>query len=230
MRDTHQHPLNQLPEFGALSRHAQQAREWQLAELFREDPSRAARFTLEAAGLCLDYSKNHLNEETIRLLTTFAQARGVESLRDAMFRGDRINLSEQRAVLHTALRLPPDAHLNVEGEELVGGIQQELGRMALFAERVRQGDWKGYTGREITDVVNIGIGGSDLGPMMTVAALRAYAHPRLRFHFLSNVDGHATTATLAEIDPATTLFIVASKSFTTQETMLNAHAARHWFL
>ncbi|MCE2830792.1 MAG: glucose-6-phosphate isomerase [Oxalobacteraceae bacterium] len=230
MRDTHQHPLNQLPEFGALSRHAQQAREWQLAELFREDASRAARFTLEASGLCIDYSKNHLNEETIRLLTAFAQARGVETLRDAMFRGDRINLSEQRAVLHTALRLPPDARLSVEGEELVGGIQQELGRMASFAERVRQGDWKGYTGREITDVVNIGIGGSDLGPMMTVAALRVYAHPRLRFHFLSNVDGHATTATLAELDPATTLFIVASKSFTTQETMLNAHAARRWFL
>lgn len=230
MRNTQRHPLNQLPEFGVLSRHAEHARTWQLAELFREDASRATRFTLEAAGLCLDYSKNHLNEETIGLLTTFAQARGVEPLRDAMFRGDRINLSEQRAVLHTALRLPPDARLNVEGDELVGEIQEELGRMASFAERVRQGDWKGYTGREITDVVNIGIGGSDLGPMMTVAALRAYAHPRLRFHFLSNVDGHATTATLAELDPATTLFIVASKSFTTQETMLNAHAARRWFL
>ena len=117
MRDTHQHPLNQLPEFGALSRHAEQAREWQLAELFRGDASRAACFTLEAAGLCIDYAKNHLNEETIRLLTAFAQARGVETLRDAMFRGDRINLSEQRAVLHTALRLPPAARLSVEGEE-----------------------------------------------------------------------------------------------------------------
>ena len=230
MRDTHQHRLNQLPEFGALSRHAQQAREWQLPELFRDDVSRAARFTLEGAGLCLDYSKNHLNEETIGLLTAFAQARGVGPLRDAMFRGDRINLSEQRAVLHTALRLPSDARLSVEGEELVGEIQEELGRMASFADRVRQGDWKGFSGKVITDVVNIGIGGSDLGPMMTVAALRVYAHPRLRFHFLSNVDGHATTATLAELNPATTLFIVASKSFTTQETMLNAHAARRWFL
>lgn len=230
MRDTHPTPLNQLPEFGVLRRHAEEAREWQLAELFREDASRAERFTLEAAGLCLDYSKNHLNEETVRLLTAVAQARGVEALRDAMFRGDRINLSEQRAVLHTALRLPPDARLSVEGEELVGEIQEELGRMASFAERVRQGDWKGFSGKAITDVVNIGIGGSDLGPMMTVAALRAYAHPRLRFHFLSNVDGHAATATLAELDPATTLFVVASKSFTTQETMLNAHAARRWFL
>lgn len=230
MRDTDPHPLNHLPEFGALTQHAEQARTWQLAELFRDDASRAARFTLEAAGLCLDYAKNHLNEETIRLLTAFAQARGVENLRDAMFRGDRINLSEQRAVLHTALRLPPDARLRVDGEELVGEVQRELARMASFAERVRQGDWKGYSGKAIMDVVNIGIGGSDLGPMMTVAALRAYAHPGLRFHFLSNVDGHATVATLADLDPATTLFIVASKSFTTQETMLNAHAARRWFL
>ena len=223
-------PSPDSPELAALVSHAAQAREWRLTELFRQDASRASRFTLEAAGLCLDYAKNHLNHQTLELLTNFAQMRGVAQLRDAMFRGDRINVSEQRSALHTALRLPPEAHLNVDGEELIGAIQHGLERMASFAERVRQGDWKGYSGKVITDVVNIGIGGSDLGPMMTVAALRTYAHPRLRFHFLSNVDGHATVATLANLDPASTLFIVASKSFTTQETMLNAHAARRWFL
>ena len=223
-------PSSAAPQLAALVRHAEQAREWHLKDLFQRDAGRAARFMLEAAGLCLDFSKNHLNQETVRLLTDLAQARGVEALRDAMFRGERINLSEQRAVLHSALRLPANSTLTVEGEELVGEIQRELARMQAFAEQVREGDWKGYSGKPITDVVNIGIGGSDLGPMMTCAALRAYAHPRLRFHFLSNVDGHAAVATLAPLDPATTLFIVSSKSFTTQETMLNAHAARRWFL
>ena len=230
MREPSQHPPSHLPQATALADHARQARQWQLTDLFRQDALRAARFTLEAAGLCLDFSKNHVTEQTVALLTEFAQARGVETLRDAMFRGERINLSEQRAVLHTALRMPPDARLMVDGEELVDEIQRGLRRMESFAQQVRHGQWKGYTGREITDVVNIGIGGSDLGPAMTCAAMGHYSHPRLRFHFLSNVDGHATVATLAALDPATTLFIISSKSFTTQETMLNAHAARRWFL
>jgi len=217
-------------ELAALASHAAKACEWRLTDLFQQDASRVSRFTLEAAGLCLDVSKNHVNDETIRLLTAFAQTRGIERWRDAIFQGERINQTEQRAALHTALRLPASATLTVEGEELVAKHQRELDRMQAFAERVREGDWKGYSGEQITDIVNIGIGGSDLGPMMTVAALRAYAHPRLRFHFLSNVDGHATVATLGQLNPATTLFIVASKSFTTQETMLNAHAARRWFL
>ncbi|MFM7226783.1 MAG: glucose-6-phosphate isomerase, partial [Betaproteobacteria bacterium] len=217
-------------ELAALASHAAKACEWRLTDLFQQDASRVSRFTLEAAGLCLDVSKNHVNDETIRLLTAFAQTRGVERWRDAMFQGERINQTEQRAALHTALRLPASATLTVEGEELVAKHQRELDRMHAFAERVREGDWTGYSGEQITDIVNIGIGGSDLGPLMTVAALRAYAHPRLRFHFLSNVDGHATVATLDQLNPATTLFIVASKSFTTQETMLNAHAARRWLL
>ena len=223
-------PAHPSPPLAALTLHAQHARQWQLKDLFLQDADRAARCTLEAATLCLDFSKNHVTQETVGLLTEFAHARGVEMLRDAMFRGERINLSEQRAVLHTALRLPANSTLTVEGKELVSEVQHELAHMQAFAEQVRESDWKGYSGKPIRDVVNIGIGGSDLGPLMTCAALRSYAHPRLRFHFLSNVDGHAAVATLAPLDPATTLFIVSSKSFTTQETMLNAHAARRWFL
>ncbi|MFM8462982.1 MAG: glucose-6-phosphate isomerase, partial [Burkholderiaceae bacterium] len=223
-------PLFDSPAAIALAKHAQAARQWRLRELFEQDASRATHFTLEAAGLCLDFSKNHVTSETIKLLAEFAEARGVETMREAMFRGERINRSEQRAALHTALRLPASATLTVNGEDLVSDVQRELARALAFAERVRQGDWTGFSGKKITDVVNVGIGGSDLGPMTTSAALRAYSHPDLRFHFLSNVDGHAIVATLAKLDPATTLFIISSKSFTTQETMLNAHAARRWFL
>lgn len=230
MREQQPAPLIDSPAAVALAKHAQAARQWRLRELFEQDASRATQFTLEAAGLCLDFSKNHLTSETVKLLAEFAEARGVETLREAMFRGERINHSEQRAALHTALRLPASATLTVDGEDLVSEVQRELARALAFAERVRQADWTGFNGKKITDVVNVGIGGSDLGPMMTCAALRAYAHPDLRFHFLSNVDGHAIVATLAKLDPATTLFIISSKSFTTQETMLNAHAARRWFL
>ncbi len=230
MREPNDSSLSSSPEFTALQHHAQDAQQWHLADLFRQDPQRAARFTLDAAGLCHDFSKNHLRDDTLALLTAFARTRGVEKLRDAMFAGERINLTENRAVLHTVLRLPRDARFAWEGEELVGEVQQILDRMQAFSDSVRDGRWKGYSGKPITDVVNIGIGGSDLGPSMTCAALRAYAQPGLAFHFLSNVDEHAISSLLNQLDAATTLFIVSSKSFTTQETMLNAHAARTWFL
>lgn len=230
MREPNDSSLSSLPEYLALHRHAQDARQWRLDELFRQDPHRAGRFALEAAGLHYDFSKNHLSGDTLKLLTAFAQARGVEVERDAMFAGARINLSENRAVLHTVLRLPRDARFEWEGEELVAQVQHVLDRMQVFSDRVRDGSWKGFSGKAMTDIVNIGIGGSDLGPSMASAALRAYGKQGLTCHFLSNVDAHAATALLARLDPATTLFIVSSKSFTTQETMLNARMARSWFL
>lgn len=217
-------------EFVALQRHAALARQWHLADLFRQDPQRAAHLSLEAAGLFLDFSKTHLTAQTLALLTGFARARGVEALRDAMFRGERVNVTEQRAALHTVLRLPPGSRFDWEGENLCGEVQQVLQRMQDLAERVRSGEWKGYSGKSITDVVNIGIGGSDLGPAMSCAALRPFTSTSLSFHFLSNVDGHATSAVLGRLDPETTLFIVSSKSFSTHETLLNAQDARNWFL
>jgi glucose-6-phosphate isomerase len=222
--------LSQSPEFAALRRHADDARQWHLGDLFAQDSRRAERFSLEAVGLFLDYSKTHLQSDTLSLLAAFARARGVETLRDAMFRGERVNLTENRAALHTVLRLPRDSRFEWEGEELVAEVWQVLDRMEDFAARVRSGAWKGYSGKSITDVVNIGIGGSDLGPAMTCAALRPFTTTSLSFHFLSNVDGHATSAVLGRLDPETTLFIVSSKSFSTHETLLNAHDARAWFL
>jgi len=217
-------------EFAALQHHADDARQWHLNHLFTQDPQRAARFSMDAAGLFFDFSKTHLQSETLTLLADFARSRGVEALRDAMFRGERINVTEDRAALHTVLRLPRGSRFDWEGEELVAEVQQVLDRMESFATRVRSGEWKGYSGKSITDVVNIGIGGSDLGPAMTCAALRPFATTSLNFHFLSNVDGHATSAVLGRLDPETTLFIVSSKSFSTHETLLNAHDARNWFL
>ena len=222
--------ISQLPEFTALKQHAEQARLWQLSQLFEKEPARCAQFSLEAAGLYADFSKNHLQRDTLTLLTAYARARKLEAQRDAMFRGDRINLTENRAVLHTLLRAPKETRLICEGQELMGLVQAVLDRIELFTARVRSGDWKGYTGKAITDVVNIGIGGSDLGPAMTCTALRPYGLQGPRMHFLSNVDGHAVQATLRELDAQTTLFIIASKSFTTQETMMNAKVARDWFL
>lgn len=222
--------LAESPALAALRAHARLARHWRLAELFKASPERASRFTVETAGILLDYSKNLIQPETLGLLADFARAQGVETLRDAMFRGEPINLSERRAVLHPVLRMPPGSRFDWQGEERVAEVQQVLARMEAFAGKVRDGQWTGYTGQRITDVVNIGIGGSDLGPAMGCAALRPFATPALRLHFLSNVDGHAVSALLASLDPRTTLFIVSSKSFTTHETLLNAHAARDWFL
>ena len=224
-------PATTLPsEFLLLQQHAALATTWQLRALFEADPQRFDKYSLDAAGLFLDFSKNHLNDSTLSLLVQFAQKRGVEALRDAMFSGAHINVTEDRAVLHTALRLPPDAQMHLDGHSITNDIQAVLARMEHFAGQVRSGIWKGFSGERITDIVNIGIGGSDLGPAMTCAALRPYVQDGLHLHFLSNVDGHAFDAKLAGLTPQTTLFIVASKTFTTQETMLNAQAARNWFL
>lgn len=218
------------PEFAALALHARQAQKWQLQDLFASDPQRFQRFSLEDAGLFLDYSKNFIDSTTLGLLTAFARACGVEKRRDAMFCGEPVNLTEHRPALHTLLRAPAELSFVLDGERLSDQVRQVLHRMEVLAEQVRNGQWKGYTGKPMTDVVNIGIGGSDLGPAMACAALRPFARSDLRSHFLSNVDGHATDATLTGLSPETTLFVIASKSFTTQETLINAHAARDWFL
>lgn len=218
------------PALAALTQHATEARSWALVDLFKQDAQRAPAFSIEAAGLLLDFSKNHLRQDTLNLLTDFARERGVEDLRDAMLAGERINTTEHRAALHTCLRLPPDTSFIFDGHNISADIQAVLSRMSAFAEKIRDGSWKGFTGERITDIVNIGIGGSDLGPAMTCAALRTYAHPDLRLHFLSNVDGHAADALLSALNPKTTLFIVASKTFTTMETMRNAEVARAWLL
>ena len=218
------------PEFAALSQHARQARQWQLTSLFAQDPQRFQRFSTEAAGLFLDYSKNHLDTGTLSLLMAFARACHLEQRRDAMFKGEPVNTTEKRPALHTLLRAPASERFELQGQVLSDEVQQVLSRMGMLADKVRSGEWKGYSGKTITDVVNIGIGGSDLGPAMVCTALRPFCKPGLRTHFLSNVDGHAIDAMLHKLSAETTLFIVASKSFTTQETLINAHAAREWFL
>jgi glucose-6-phosphate isomerase len=217
-------------EFAALSAHAAEARHWQLRDLFAADEKRFEKYSVEAAGLFLDFSKNHLDDTTLSLLEELARVRGVETLRDAMFSGAPINVTEERAVLHTALRLPAGQQFKLGGHNISQDIEAVLTRIGHFSEALRCGNWRGYSGEAITDIVNIGIGGSDLGPAMTCAALRPYIKEGLRLHFLSNIDGHELDATLTGLRPQTTLFIVASKTFTTQETMLNAHAARNWFL
>jgi glucose-6-phosphate isomerase len=222
--------LTSTASYQALAAHAVDARQWQMRDLFAANAERFPQLTVDAAGLFLDYSKNRLNANTIKLLTDLARERGVESQRDAMLRGDKINLTEHRAVLHTALRLPRGKTLTVDGRDVVPDIHAVLDQVRDFTDQVRSGAWLGYTGKPITDIVNIGIGGSDLGPKMAVLALRSFAHPRLKMHFVSNVDGHDMDAALALVNPETTLFIIASKTFTTAETMLNANSARSWFL
>lgn len=185
---------------------------------------------MEAAGLFLDYSKNRVKHSTMELLFALARERGVEAQRDAMFAGGKINSTEGRAVLHTALRAPREQTLQVDGQDIGHDVHAVLDRIENFSERVRSGQWLGRTGQAITDIVNIGIGGSDLGPEMACRALRAFVHPRLSMHFVANVDGHDLAAVLARVNPDTTLFIVASKTFTTAETLMNAHSARNWFL
>lgn len=227
------------PEWQALEAHRDELAELSLVDLFDADEaaaragggaSRAERFRLDAVGLSLDFSKNHLTERTHELLVDLARASDVEARLDAMFRGDIVNTTEGRPALHTALRNRSDEGVHVEGEDVMPGIRKVLERLSAFSEQVRSGDWKGHTGEPITDVVNIGIGGSDLGPLMAVEALAPFAHERLSFHFVSNVDGAHMMSTVKDLDPATTLFIVASKTFTTQETLANAHTARAWFL
>ncbi|MCO4859097.1 glucose-6-phosphate isomerase [Herbaspirillum sp. WGmk3] len=227
----HTTALTDTAAFQALQAHHATAVQWHLRDLFAQQPDRFERMHVRAAGLLLDYSKNRLNADTLSLLMSLARERGVETLREAMFSGEKINFTEQRAVLHTALRAPADDRTaQVDGQPVAQEVHAVLQHIRAFSERVRSGQWRGYTGREITDIVNIGIGGSFLGPQMVCTALRDYRHARLTAHFVSNVDGHDLDEVLARIDPETTLFIVASKTFTTQETMLNAKSARAWLL
>jgi glucose-6-phosphate isomerase len=223
-------PLTSTASFLALETHAIEAEDWQMRSLFAADPQRFERLSVEAAGLFLDYSKNRLDGRTLELLAALARERAVEQRRDAMFAGEKINNTENRAVLHTALRAPREARLAVDGQDVIADVHAVLARMKTFSDAVRSGAWLGHTGKPITDIVNIGIGGSDLGPKMVCLALRQYAQPRLAMHFVSNVDGHDIDATLSKVDPETTLFIIASKTFATAETMMNAHTARNWFL
>ncbi|MEU6477209.1 glucose-6-phosphate isomerase [Streptomyces sp. NPDC047017] len=221
--------LTRRPEWTALEDHRAQ---WQphLRELFAEDPSRAQRYTVRVGDLRIDYSKHLITDETLSLLQELAAATDVFGLRDAMFRGEKINVTEDRAVLHTALRAPRDAVIEVDGENVVPEVHEVLDKMAAFADRVRSGEWTGHTGRRIRTVVNIGIGGSDLGPAMAYEVLRAYTDRELTVRFVSNVDGADLHEATRDLDPAETLFIVASKTFTTIETITNATSARDWLL
>jgi len=223
-------PLTQSDAWKALARHRAQTEELHLRSLFAEDAQRAERFSCDALGLHLDYSKNRITEETLRLLLALAEQSPLRERIGAMFRGDKINVTEGRAVLHVALRAPRDAVIEVDGENVVPAVHAVLDKMAGFAERVRDGAWTGHTGRRIRNVVNIGIGGSDLGPMMATEALRHYAAPELAFRFVSNIDGTDFAEAIRGLDPAETLFVVCSKTFTTLETLTNAHTARAWCL
>ena len=222
--------LTQRAAWKALETHYQQVRNVSLRSLFSDDPGRAARFSLEAAGLFLDYSKNRITDETRKLLLQLAQESGLRERIDAMFRGDKINITEKRAVLHVALRAPKGEAIFVDGQDVVPEVHTVLDKMAAFSDRVRSGDWKGHTGKRIRNVINIGIGGSDLGPVMAYEALKFYSDRNLVFRFVSNVDGTDFAEAVIDLDPAETLFIISSKTFTTLETMTNAHTARDWAL
>jgi glucose-6-phosphate isomerase len=223
-------PLTSRPEWKALAAHSAATRGVHLRELFAKDPTRGERLVGEAAGLYLDYSKQRVTDETLRLLLDLARACGVRARIDAMFAGEKINVTEGRAALHVALRAPRGTRIVLDGEDVVPRVHAVLDRMAAFAGRVRGGAWTGFTGRPIRNVVNIGIGGSDLGPAMATDALRAYRDPRLTLRFVSNADGADFVATTRDLDPAETLFIVSSKTFTTIETLTNARTARAWCL
>ena len=223
-------PLRQRPAWAALAKHHEAIRGRQLRKLFAEDPTRGERLTAEGAGLYLDYSKNRVVDETLALLVQLAEQSGLAQRIEAMFAGEHINVSEDRAVLHVALRMPRQASLIVDGVDVVAEVHAVLDRMAAFAERVRAGAWLGHTGKPIRNVVNIGIGGSDLGPVMAYEALRHYSSRELSFRFVSNVDATDFVEATRDLDPQETLFIVSSKTFTTLETMTNAHSAREWLL
>ena len=214
----------------SLALHAQSMRDIHLRTLFADDPVRGERLTTEAAGLFLDYSKNRVSDETISLLVRLAEESGLRARIDAMFRGDKINITENRAVLHVALRAPRDASIVVDGKNVVPEVHDVLDKMAGFANRVRSGQWTGHTGKRIKNVINIGIGGSDLGPVMAYEALRHYSERSMNFRFVSNVDGIDLVEATQDLDPAETLFIVSSKTFTTLETITNAESARDWLL
>ena len=223
-------PPTDTPAWQALKAHHAQIQDIHLRELFAADPGRADRFTLEAAGLNLDYSKNRITEHTMELLVKLADECGVAERREAMFAGEPINFTEHRAVLHVALRAPRGSKIQVNGRDVVPDVHAVLDRMGDFAGRVRDGSWLGHTGKRIRNVVNIGIGGSYLGPEMAYRALRSYSHPKMNFRFIANIDGAAFAEATQDLDPAETLFIVSSKTFTTLETMTNAATAREWIV
>ena len=223
-------PLTSRKAWKALEAHYPTIRDRHLRQLFADDATRGERMTLEAAGLYFDYSKHRVTDETLGLLLQLAEESGLRDRIDAMFRGDRINTTEKRSVLHVALRMPRDRSLVVDGEDVVPQVHAVLDKMADFANRVRVGRWKGHTGKPIRHVINIGIGGSDLGPVMAYEALRHYSERDLTFHFVSNVDGTDFAEATRDVDAAQTLFIISSKTFTTLETMTNAHTAREWAL
>jgi len=223
-------PLNQRPAWESLQTHSKAMKGKHLRELFAADPGRGQRFTAEANGVFLDYSKNRLTDETLKLLLALAEESGLRAKIEAMFRGDKINITEDRAVLHVALRAPKSERIVVDGEDVVPGVHAVLDKMTTFSERVRSGAWKGHTGKRIRNVINIGIGGSDLGPVMAYEALKHYSQRDLTFRFVSNVDGTDFAEAVQDLNPDETLFLVASKTFTTLETMTNAHTAREWSL
>jgi glucose-6-phosphate isomerase len=222
--------LRELPAYRELAAHFDEIAGVHLRDLFTADPDRGTRLTADAAGIHLDYSKNRITDETLRLLRDLAGQTGVAERRDAMFAGEHINVTEDRAVLHVALRMPRERSLIVDGRDVVADVHEVLDRMAAFADRVRSGEWKGHTGKPITNVVNIGIGGSDLGPVMAYRALRYYSRRDMTFRFVSNVDGTDFAEATRDLDPEQTLFVVCSKTFTTLETMTNAGTARAWLL
>src|SRR5712672_3575875 len=223
-------PLSERPAWKALGAHYRQIEGKQLKQLFGEDPSRGERFTVETGGIFLDYSKNRITDETLKLLLQLAEESGLRERIDAMFRGEKINITENRAVLHVALRAPKSESIVVDGEDVVPAVHAVLDKMAAFADRVRSGAWKGHTGKRIRNVINIGIGGSDLGPVMAYEALKYYSQRDITFRFVSNVDSTDFAEAVRDLSPEETLFLVASKTFTTLETMTNAHAARDWAL
>ena len=222
--------LRQAPAWSQLQSHFERIRGTHLRDLFAEDPERGERLRAEAVGLYLDFSKNRVTDETLMLLGGLAQQRGVFDRREAMFAGEHINVSEDRAVLHVALRMPRERSLVVDGVDVVKQVHETLDRMAAFCERVRSGEWRGHTGKPISAVVNIGIGGSDLGPVMAYEALKHYSKRELTCRFVSNVDGTDFAEKTRDLDPETTLFVISSKTFTTLETMTNARTAREWSL
>src|ERR1700704_361786 len=223
-------PLPKRKAWKNLQTHYKKVRNLHLRNLFADDPKRGERMTAEAVGLFLDYSKNRITDETVKLLIELAEESGLQSRIGAMFRGEKINTTEKRAVLHVALRAPKEASIVVDGENVVRQVHIVLDKMAQFSNRVRSGEWKGHTGKRIRNVINIGIGGSDLGPVMAYEALKHYSDRTMTFRFVSNVDGTDLAEATRDLDPAETLFIVSSKTFTTLETMTNAESARQWLL